>query len=61
MQSIDQDITKILVDIEDNMETALAIDEEMYQMVVRQYKTQQEQFHRAISDLLVAPIEMRRI
>lgn len=61
LQSIDQDITKILMDIEDNIETVLSIDEEMYQMVIEQYRGQQEQFHRVISGLLVAPIEMRKI
>lgn len=61
LQSIDQDVTKILMDIEDNMETVLSIEEDMYQMVIGQYKNQQEQFHRIISGLLVAPIEMRKI
>jgi len=38
---IDQDITKIYMDIEDNLDTVYSIEEEMYKLVFSQYLSQQ--------------------
>lgn len=61
LQGIDQDITRILLDIEDNLDTVYSIDDDMYELVVGQYRKQQEMFHYTLNELLVSPIEMRRI
>lgn len=39
--AIDQDITKIHMDIEDNLDTVYSIEDEMYKLVLSQYLGQQ--------------------
>jgi hypothetical protein len=58
---VDRDLTRILLDIEDNLDTVYSIEENMYQLVLSQHETQREEFNRVLSGLLVTPIEMRRI
>lgn len=58
---IDQGITKILMDIEDNLETVYSIEEDMYKLVFSQYVAQRQEFEGCLSGLLLEPIEMRRI
>ena len=54
-------MTKISVDIEDNIDTVYSIEDRMYQLVLRQYQQQEDEFKRMLGELLVMPIEMRRI
>ena len=61
LEGIDHDITKILVDIEDNYETVFSIEQDMYLTVVGQYRKQQQEFQEQLGGILLAPIEMRRI
>jgi hypothetical protein len=61
LAGIDQGITKILMDIEDNLETVYSIEEDMYKLVFSQYVTQRQDFERCLNGLLLEPIEMRKI
>ena len=61
LRMMDEGVTKIQVDIEDNLDTVYTIEEDMYKLVFQQYITQQEEFGSTINGLLMTPIEMRRI
>ena len=61
MEVVDSDIARIVMDIQDNLETVYSIDEEMYGMVVGQYKRQKEKFKNIMGQLVVTPIQMRTI
>lgn len=61
LAGIDQGITKILMDIEDNLETVYSIEADMYKLVFSQYVAQRQDFEGSLNGLLLEPIEMRRI
>jgi hypothetical protein len=58
---IDEGVTKMQLDIEDNLGTVYSIEQDMYRLVFEQYAQQQREFSETINGLLLTPIEMRRI